>query len=335
MTAEVTERTAQIRGVNVRWADVIVAGHTVEQVLSFDVAEAEAEYGRPFDDELDRHIQMGMFAMDRISADGTMHKVASATSYVLDGKCIRTAKIAHCKDMEPMSADWSITRADGSQVHRQPWSCVPGTLPTAHSDLPADDDVTHFLRGVGERVISILQDDDLKPDMKSGWAGSLAHGYRFYNLWYSRPPWGEWDMSYRVNLRRSNDDEPSATKWHAVVGFTYMKGKNRGLQFWLAAGPIAVDGQIKRTDQVEDVNGRLVEEYDIVEVSQYSDALDESLASALANTLRSFVEVITPVVDMFELELRCSQRLPGGEVAGTAGETVAGPQRDDRPADGA
>ena len=141
MTAEVTERTAQIRGVNVRWADVIVAGHTVEQVLSFDVAEAEAEYGRPFDDELDRHIQMGMFAMDRISADGTMHKVASATSYVLDGKCIRTAKIAHCKDMEPMSADWSITRADGSQVHRQPWSCVPGTLPTAHSDLPADDDV--------------------------------------------------------------------------------------------------------------------------------------------------------------------------------------------------
>ena len=107
-----------------------------------------------------------------------------------------------------------------------------------------------------------------------------------------------------------------------------MKGKNRGLQFWLAAGPIAVDGQIKRTDQVEDVNGRLVEEYDIVEVSQYSDALDESLASALANTLRSFVEVITPVVDMFELdrelepELRCSQRLPGGEVPGTAGETA-------------
>ena len=82
MTAEVTERTAQIRGVNVRWADVIVAGHTVEQVLSFDVAEEEAEYGRPFD------VEMGMFAMDRISADGTMHKVASATSYVLDGKCI-------------------------------------------------------------------------------------------------------------------------------------------------------------------------------------------------------------------------------------------------------
>ena len=88
MTAEVTEQTGEIRGVNVRWVNVIVAGHTVEQVLSFDVAEAEAVYGRPFDDEMDEYIQMGMFAIDRIAADETMGKVASATSYVLDGKCI-------------------------------------------------------------------------------------------------------------------------------------------------------------------------------------------------------------------------------------------------------
>ena len=105
-----------------------------------DVAEAEAVHGRPFDDELDKHIQMGMFAMDRISADGTMHKVASATSYVLDGKCLRTAKIEHCRDIEPMSAGWQITRADGSEVRREPWSCVPGTPPVSHSGLTADGD---------------------------------------------------------------------------------------------------------------------------------------------------------------------------------------------------
>ena len=92
MPADVTERTGEIRGVNVRWITVTVAGHTVEEILLYDVAEAETVYGKPFDDELDRHIQMGMFAIDRIAADGAMHKVASATSYVLDGKCIRTAK---------------------------------------------------------------------------------------------------------------------------------------------------------------------------------------------------------------------------------------------------
>ena len=93
MTAEVKEHIGEIRGVKVRWVDVIVAGHTVEQVLSFDVAEAEAVHGRPFDGELDEHIQMGMFAVDRISADGT-------------------------------------------EVERKPWSCVPGTEPMSHSDLP-------------------------------------------------------------------------------------------------------------------------------------------------------------------------------------------------------
>ena len=135
MTAEVTEQTGEIRGVNVRWVNVIVTGHTVEQVLSFDVAEAEAVHGRPFDDELDKHIQMGMLAMDRIAADETMGKVASATSYVLDGKCIRTAKIEHCKEIEPASASWRITRADGSEVQQEPWSCVPGTQPISHRDL--------------------------------------------------------------------------------------------------------------------------------------------------------------------------------------------------------
>lgn len=135
MTAEVTERTGEIRGVNVRWVEVVVSGHVVEQVLSFDVAEAEAVHGRPFDDELDKHIQMGMLAMDRISADGTMGKVASATSYVLDGKCIRTAKVEHCKEIEPMSASWKIVGADGSEVHRESWSCVKGTAPLSHSDL--------------------------------------------------------------------------------------------------------------------------------------------------------------------------------------------------------
>ena len=139
MTAEVREQTGEIRGVEVRWIHVVVEGHTVEQVLMFDVAEAEAVHGRPFDDEMDKHIQMGMFAMDRISADGTMGKVASATSYVLDGKCIRTAKIEHCSDIEPMSAGWQITRADGTEVQQDPWSCVPGTPPISHEDLTADE----------------------------------------------------------------------------------------------------------------------------------------------------------------------------------------------------
>ena len=72
MPADITEQTGETRGVKVCWITVRVAGHTVEQALSYDVAEAEAGHGRPFDDEMDIHIQLGMFAIDHTAADSAM-----------------------------------------------------------------------------------------------------------------------------------------------------------------------------------------------------------------------------------------------------------------------
>ena len=300
MPAEVKEQIGEIRGVNVRWVDVIVAGHTVEQVLSFDVAEAETVHERPFDDELDEHIQMGMFAVDRISADGTMHKVASARSYVLDGKCIRTAKIEHCSEIEPMSAGWRITRADGTEVQSEPWSCVPGTEPIAHSDLPPDDEISRFLRGVAKRTMDDLAEANLRPNRESNSAGSLGYGYRHYNLWYSRSPWTAWGLSYRLNLRRGDDHNPDADipRWQVDVSFTYLKDENKGLEH-LLNGLIVHGDQTMRTDQVEVEDDQIIE-YGVIEVAHRSDALSKTFANALARTLANFVEVITPIVDEFE-----------------------------------
>ena len=140
MTASVREQTGEIAGVQVRWVSVIVSGHTVEQVLCYDFAEAEAVHGRPFDDEMDREIQMAMFATDRIATDGAMYQVASATSYVLDGKCIRTAKIAHCSEIQPESAGWIIENPDGTEIKPDESGCVPGSPPIVHRTLMQDDD---------------------------------------------------------------------------------------------------------------------------------------------------------------------------------------------------
>ena len=43
-------------------------------------------------------------------------------------------------------------------------------------------------------------------------------------------------------------------------------------------------------------------EFGVIQVSYDNDALDEHFAGALADTLRRFVEVITPVVDAYENE---------------------------------
>ena len=112
--ATVTEESMKIGGVQVHWVSVIVEGHTVEQVLSYDVAEAEAAFGRPFDDKMDSEMRFAMYQADRIWLGETMGKVASATSYVLDGKCIRTAKIEHCDEIR---------------------GCIPGAPGISHQEL--------------------------------------------------------------------------------------------------------------------------------------------------------------------------------------------------------
>ncbi len=118
-----------------RWVSVMLSGHTVEQVLSYDITEAEAAFGRPFDDEMDHKMRMAMCAVDLIWTSGMMFRVASTASYVLDGKCIRTAKIGHSNENQPDGASWVFTRPDGTTVEREPWSCVPGPPPILASRI--------------------------------------------------------------------------------------------------------------------------------------------------------------------------------------------------------
>lgn len=296
MRTEVVEKTGDIRGMGVRWVDVLVAGHVVEQVLSFDVAEAEAVCGRPFDDEMDRHIQMGMFAKDRIAFDGTMHKVASAVSYVLDGRCIRTAKIRHCGEIEPMSAGWKITKADGTTVEPVPWSCVSGTPPLPHHGLTLEDNVTRFLRAVSDRAQEILE-EELRPDRTSGWAGAFGKGHRFFHLWYSWAPWSQWQMSYRLDLHRGPTSAIDAN-WLAEVSFTYRMTENEGLDWWLSQSDI--QGQ----SQSRDDGNPASEDYRTIKVSLDGDTLSEDFATQLAATLTNLIQSVTPAVEAFELERR-------------------------------
>ena len=87
MRAAVTDQTGEIRGVRVRWVNVMVAGHTVEQLLSFDVAEAEAVHGRPFDDEMDNaypngHVCRGSNIRRRDYAQGRIRHELCARRHV-------------------------------------------------------------------------------------------------------------------------------------------------------------------------------------------------------------------------------------------------------------
>lgn len=135
MLAEVREAEGEVRGVQVRLVEVVVGGHIVEQAIVYDVSEAEAAHSQPFDEDVDSSMQRGMGHADKVALDEMWGGAIVAPAWVLDGKCIRTHKVAHCDDVKPASAFWEITYPDGTRLERPPWSCVAGEPPVDHDEL--------------------------------------------------------------------------------------------------------------------------------------------------------------------------------------------------------
>ena len=144
-----------------------------------------------------------------------------------------------------------------------------------------NDGITRFLRGVADLAVRDLP-VRLKPDKKSRWAGDA--GYRYYHLWYSTPLWANWEMTYLVNLYSDNEDSPDT--WRADIGFAYWGRDNEDL--------------VGRFEGLHVYDDQRVGNREIVVTRR--GALDDSFANTLADTLRRFIEVVTPAVNDFENE---------------------------------
>ena len=101
-------------------------------------------------------------------------------------------------------------------------------------------------------------------------------------MWYSRPLWGNWEMTYLVNLNQENGD--SSDTWRADLGFAYWKVANEDLERKLEGLHICDDQRTANRQILVTRRG----------------ALDDSFADTLADTIKHFIEVVTPVVDEFE-----------------------------------
>lgn len=163
------------------------------------------------------------------------------------------------------------------------------------------DDVTRFLREVAKQVRSKLP-NDLKPDRNSNWAGDGGghnSGRRHYNMWYSYEPWGNWSLSYRINLW---DELGRDGRLKADVGFGYSRGR-------MPSGDLA-DEVSDLADAILDqaqLDGRQEDDkypggtWRYVEY-RYGDNLDESFARCLANTLIRYIKEITPLVNRWNAD---------------------------------
>ena len=134
------------------------------------------------------------------------------------------------------------------------------------------DEVTPFVKRVGQLTLQELP-DKIRPTRVGKWAAGWPD-FRYYNLWYAKPPWCNHLLCYRVTLRPRETDT-----WLAIVRFK----DERKLVL-----PRLESVQI-HADQVTDEEG--------VFVRVGTDTLNDDFAGRIADMLRQFIETITPIVD--------------------------------------
>lgn len=145
-------------------------------------------------------------------------------------------------------------------------------------DRNKNDEVTHFLRRVGDEAIRGLP-NEIRPDKISRWGGGWPH-HRYYHFWYLRPPWDNWGLSHRINLF----PEDGEGQWTAEVV--------------LEECPAGMEGRLTDVSLHDD------QEIDsgAVRVRLGTDILNDDFAKRISDVTRKFIVTLTPIVDSLEDE---------------------------------
>ena len=142
-----------------------------------------------------------------------------------------------------------------------------------------NDEVTHFLRNVGRLATDGLP-EHVKPDRTYQTARGHA-GWRYYALWYSRPPWSARWLRYLLVLSPHGE----AGEYQAQV--------------WLR-----VNQKHPLKDDLSDINVHAGQERRRagLYVRIGPGMLDDDFANRIAEIAKEFIEQITPMVDELENE---------------------------------
>ena len=153
------------------------------------------------------------------------------------------------------------------------------------------DHVTTFLRNVGDRVMSGLP-QEVRPNRNSRWAGDTG-GWRYYHFWYASQHWGNWRLSYMVNLFFDDQAQPSK----ADVELAYLSGELRA-----RFQEREVIGELSNKLKSLGIDSEPILEEARVLLTHSAASLDDHLADRLSQTVQAFIETLTPIVNEFEEE---------------------------------
>ena len=162
----------------------------------------------------------------------------------------------------------------------------PGSHGTRGRRGRNDDEITGFLRLVGEIAMAKL-DDNLKPDKRSRSAGlggmwGEHKRHRYYHLWYSTPPWSNHGMSFQIRLFPA--DESKRIK--AIVGFmTKLDSKKEQ------------DVKERMAHLKENTEWDVGGDYTKLGITVSGEALAGGFQDDIATSLVTLIEAVRPEVD--------------------------------------
>ena len=174
--------------------------------------------------------------------------------------------------------DYAVKVGDGPQGDEPTGTSGFGSKLAQSFNESRKHETTPFLRRVSSRVVSALP-DAIKPNRRSKWAGN-GGDFRYYHFWYRHQPWGNWKLSYRVNLYQHK--EPG--RWHANVELGNCGSE---LMENLAGISLPIEHRFDNWGIVADIGDGL---------------LDDEFADRIAQVVRSLIEQATPIVDDLENE---------------------------------
>ncbi len=195
----------------------------------------------------------------------------------------------------PEIEDYDIKSSDTSEGKKP---AARGDRSMRSSNPLRNDAVTHFAKKVALLATDGLP-DDIKPNGKSQYASVHEQGHRYYHLWYSRQPWKNWQLFYKIEVEH---DPSRDTKFcnNALVAIRYSFDKQGKI------GDLSVGESESLKNILDNLDIQKGQRLDhrgkqgrIVQIDFGENELNDDFAETLAKTLRRFIEVVTPAVDTF------------------------------------
>ena len=159
------------------------------------------------------------------------------------------------------------------------------------------DEVSRFFRGAASLAVNALE-DELKPDRKSRRAG-VGPRNRYYQLWYSWPPWGNQSLRYQLLLPKVTQSAPFEVSVRLSCNKRDQVRRHRENEEWFSQQALT-DFSKRLADLEVAQGGKITFEDDswlAFDDKRTGEALDSAFRDSVANKLRGFIERVTPVVN--------------------------------------